>query len=92
MTLTPKKQFQANKQLADRIGELMMSPDFRSAIHAALLEMILNQPTTSDPVLSAAHHQQIVGARAFILQLLNIAEQTKAVPQPLPTNLDHGVK
>jgi PiT family inorganic phosphate transporter len=58
----------------------------------ALIEQVLAAPATTDPVISAAHYQQILGARAFILQLLNIAEQTKAVPQPLPTNLDHGVK
>jgi hypothetical protein len=92
MTLTPKKELQANKALTDRLGELMMSGEFRLAVHAALIEQVLAAPATTDPVISAAHDQQILGARAFILQLLNIAEQTKAVPQPLPTNLDHGVK
>jgi len=92
MTLNPKKEFQGDKKLADRIGELMLSVDFRQAIHAALIEQVLAAPATTDPVISAAHYQQILGARTFILQLLNIAEQSKAVPQPLPTNLDHNIK
>lgn len=92
MTLTPKKEFQSNKLLSDRVGELMMSLDFRQAIHAALLEQVLAAPSTTDPGIAAAHYQQIIGARAFLQQLLNIAEVTKAVPQPLPTNLDHNVQ
>jgi len=92
MTLQPKKDFQGDKLLADRVGEAMLSADFRKAIHAALMEQVLAAPATTDPVQSAAHYQQILGARAFVLQLLNIAEQTKAVPQPLPTNLDHTIK
>lgn len=92
MNLTPKKSFQEKKQFADAHRDLVVSTPFREALHAALLEQVLALPPTTDPAAAAAAYHSIMGARGFIIHLLNVAEQAKSPPTPLPTNLDHGVK
>lgn len=92
MNLTPKKSFQEKKQFADAHRELVLSTPFRESLHAALLDQIMAMPGTLDPVVAAASYHSIMGAREFIGHLLNLAEQTKSPPTPLPTNLDHAVR
>ncbi len=89
MNLTPKKDFIAKKQFADAHRDLVVSTPFREALHAAMLDYVLVLTASSDP---AANYYRIEGAKEFIQHLLNIAEQTKSPPEPLPTNLNHGVK
>lgn len=88
MNLTPKKDFQQKKQFADAHRDLVVSTPFREALHAALIDHVLSIPSTADP---AASYHQIVGARNFVQHLLNIAEQPKSSPAPLPTNLNHSI-
>ena len=92
MVLTPKKDFQEKKQFATAHRDLVVSTQFRESLHAALLDQIITMPMTYDPVEAAAAYNRIMGARDFITHLLNVAEQTKPLPEPLPTNLNHGVK
>lgn len=92
MNLTPKKDFQGKKQFADAHRELVVSTPFREALHAALIDQVMDLRDTHDPVVAAAEYQRIVGARDFIAHLLNIAEMPKSPPTPLPTNLDHRTK
>jgi len=92
MNLTPKKDFQGKKQFADAHRELVVSIPFREALHAALIDQVMSMSASSDPVVAAASYHRIIGARDFIHCLLNVAEQTKSPPTPLPTNLDHGIK
>lgn len=90
MNLTPKKDFQGKKQFSDAHRDLVVSTPFREALHAALIEYMMTiGKSDSEP---AANYHRIEGAREFIQVLLNIAEQTKSPPTPLPTNLDHQVK
>lgn len=92
MNLTPKKDFLLKKEWADHHRELVVSSNFREALNAALIEQVLALPETSNPVEAAASYHTIIGARKFISHLLNIAEQVKAAPEPLPTNLDHTIR
>lgn len=92
MTLTPKKDFHGKKQFAEAHRDLVVATNFREALNAALLEQVLNLPVTTNHDEAVAAYNQIIGSRLFINQLLNIAEVTKAVPQPLPTNLDHQIR
>lgn len=91
MNLTPKKDFQGKKQFADAHRELVVSTQFREALNASLLEYV-SSVSGSPPEDAAANYYRIQGAREFVQVLLNIAEQAKSPPSPLPTNLDHGVK
>lgn len=92
MNLTPKKDFQGKKQFAEAHRDLVVSTPFREALHAALLDHVLSMQSTTDPISAAAGYHQITGACQFVTRLLNVAEQPKSPPTPLPTNLDHGVK
>ena len=92
MVLTPKKDFQEKKQFATAHRDLVVSTQFREALHAALIDQVMNLKDVHDPELASAEYQRIIGAREFITRLLNVAEQTKSPPEPLPTNLNHGVK
>lgn len=92
MNLTPKKDFQGKKQFADAHRDLVLSIPFREALHAALIDQIMDLRDTHDPAIAAAEYQRIMGARDFIAHLLNVAEMSKSPPAPLPTNLDHQVK
>ena len=92
MNLTPKKDFIAKKAFADAHRELVVSTQFREALHAALLDQIMAMPMTYDSAESIAAYNRIMGARDFIQHLLNLAEVTKAPPEPLPTNLNHSVR
>jgi len=92
MNLTPKKDFQGKKQFADAHRDLVVSTQFREALNAALLDHVLSMQSTTDPVAAAAGYHQITGACQFITRILNVAEQAKTPPTPLPTNLDHQVK
>lgn len=89
MNLSPKKKFQANKQAADKHRDLVLSDDFRDALHAALLEEVLALPNTYEPVEASAAYYRIIGARDFITQLLSIAETSKQPVGPPPANLNH---
>lgn len=92
MNLTPKKDFQGKKQFTEAHRELVVSTQFREALHAALLDQILTMTMTYDPVEAAADYNRIMGARHFIEHLLNIAEMPKTPPTPLPANLDHSIR
>lgn len=93
MNLTPKKDFIAKKQFADAHRDLVVSTQFREALHAALIDYVMNlDNTTDDTLVAAAEYHRLMGARDFIEHLLNIAEMPKTPPTPPPTNLNHGVK
>lgn len=92
MNLTPRKDFIAKKAFADAHRDLVVSTQFREALHAALIEQVMSLGNVSDPIEAAAEYHRIIGARTFITHLLNIAEVPKTPPTPLPTNLDHQVK
>jgi len=92
MNLTPKKDFQEKKQFANAHSDLVMSTPFREALHAALLDQVMNLTETNDPAVAAAQYQRIMGARDFITKLLNVAEMPKTPPAPPPANLNHGIK
>ena len=79
MNLTPKKDFIAKKQFADAHRELVVSTQFREALHAALLDHVLSLQATRSR-LAAADYQRITGACEFINHLLNVAEQPKSPP------------
>lgn len=88
MNLSPKKKFQENKAAADKHRDLVLSTDFRNALEAALLEMVLELPPTYEPEVSSAAYYRIIGARDLITQLLSIAETHKAPAARPPINLD----
>lgn len=92
MTLTPKKHFQEKKLFADAHRDLVVSTPFREALHAALLDQVMNLPTATDPEVSIASYQRIIGARDFINHLLNLAEMPKSLPTTPPANLDHSIR
>ena len=92
MNLTPKKDFIAKKQFADAHRELVVSTQFREALHAALIEHVMNLKDVHDPELAAAEFQRIMGAREFITHLLNVAEMPKTPASPPPANLDHSIR
>jgi hypothetical protein len=92
MNLTPKLHYQANKPFANAHRDLVVSTQFREALHAALINHVLSLPTTNEPAAAAACYHQIVGARDFITQLLNVAEQPKTPPTTPPANLDHKIR
>lgn len=92
MNLTPKKDFLEKKQFAEAHRDLVVSTQFREALHAALIEYVISFNSVTDPEIAAANFHCIEGAKDFIQHLLNIAEQTKTPPTPLPTNLDHRIK
>lgn len=92
MTLTPKKDFQGKKQFADAHRELVVSTQFREALHASLLDYVLSLPTTVDQSEAAAYYQRIDGAQLFVQYLLNLAEIPKSLPATPPANLDHSIR
>lgn len=92
MNLTPKKDFLAKKEWATIHRDLVAAPNFREALNAALLEQVLALPQTTNSEAAAAAYHSIMGARQFVTHLLNIAEQAKSAPEPLPTNLDHTIR
>jgi hypothetical protein len=92
MNLTPRAQFQENVEFRRFHQELVLTDRFREAIQTSLLEQVMALPHTYDAGEAAAAYHRIMGARDFIQHLLNIAEQVKTPPTPLPTNLDHKVK
>jgi hypothetical protein len=92
MNLTPKKDFQGKKQFADAHRELVVSTPFREALHAALIDQVMDLRDTHDPVVAAAEYQRIMGARGFIVHLLNIAEIPKTPPTTPTANLDHSIR
>lgn len=92
MNLTPKKDFQGKKQFADTHRDLVLSTPFREALHAALIDQIMDLRDSYDPDVAAAEYQRIMGAREFITHLLNIAEMSKTPPTNPPANLDHSIR
>jgi hypothetical protein len=87
MDLTPRLRFQENKEYTTFHKELVVSDRFRAAAEASLLQTILAQPETDDPVVSAANWHRLEGARAFLKTLLNVAESSRTLPDKPPQNL-----
>lgn len=92
MNLSPKKDFISKKAFADAHRELVVSTQFREALHAALIDQIMAMPSVVDPAAAAAAYHCIIGARGFIEHLLNVAEMPKTPASPPPANLDHSIR
>lgn len=89
MNLTPRQQFQEDGTAAKFHRELVVLDRFRDACHAALLEQVLAMPQTHNEVEAAAGYHRLMGAREFLVHLLNIAEERKPVPGTPTANLNH---
>jgi hypothetical protein len=74
--ITPKAQFLADSKRADAHIEVVMSPAFKIAVEAALLEYIFRQTDHPATVQDLGYvGVKIRGAREFIGVLLNLGEQ-----------------
>lgn len=71
-TLSPKADFLSNTERADRHQELMMSPEFREAVKAALLEYAINTAKMGMDSQQVTVGLKIDGAKGFIYELLNL--------------------
>lgn len=92
MNLTPKKDFLEKKEWARMHADLVVHPNFREAVNASLIDMVLALPDTTSPTDAAANYHKIQGAKEFINRLLNIAEMNKSLPPSPTVNLDHKAR
>lgn len=91
MPLTPKKSFLAADAFVKAHQAVVDTPAFRVAAEAALLQMLVELPDTTDPTVSLACYHRLVGARQYLNQLLAIADKAKPLERPIsPGNLDHN--
>lgn len=88
--MTPKARLIEDKDAAKFIRQVVEDRRFQYAAEVALLEMIRNQPDTTNQVDAVAHYNRMVGARTVLAMLATIADQPKPLePFASTANLDH---
>jgi len=87
--LTPKAKFLTLKDLVNRHLDTVMSESFQRASDTALLQFLLESPTTTDPVVAAANYHRIIGARDFLEKLHKIAEVSEPLKPIETSRLNH---
>jgi hypothetical protein len=92
MTLSPKKRFQTEGGPVHVFHvELSASANFHHVLETALVEMQYQESTSPDPVVAAATHHRLAGARAFVHVLLNLSEPHTVKKSDTTTNLNHNL-
>lgn len=88
--MTPKARLIEDKDTAKFIRQVVDDRRFQYAAEVALLEMIRNQPDTTNQVDAVAYYNRVVGARIVLATLATIADQPKPLESPASNkNLDH---
>jgi hypothetical protein len=88
--IPPKDRLLRNKPLAEQIRKLMATLEFEQACDVAMLQYVQNQSYSNDGVAAAATHYRLEGARSFLVQLQQIADEVK-LPQQQQSGLRHDV-
>lgn len=84
--LDPKARFMEDSERANEHQEQMLSPAFKDAASAALLNYTMNLGASS--LQSAAETAlKAKGAQEFLLELLNLGEKTRPQHEPLRDTL-----
>ena len=84
---TPKKRFlSSSPDVAKYFAELAASSMFQEAAEVALVQLVADQPDTSDPVMAAACWQRVTGARAYLNLLLHIGTPAITPTPPKSTS------
>lgn len=89
--ITPKQSFQKS-QFFKEFSNILESEAHHQAIFAALLQMQMNSPETTDPTLAGIYDQRLVGARQFVATLSRLCEAETDIKSPQQFgNLNHKV-
>lgn len=87
MNIEPRKRFRESAAWVKSHQDLVVSPQFRAAIEAALGQMMVDTAGENP----AANWYRMEGAITFARILLNLAENPKIPPTVKTPNLDHAV-
>ena len=85
---TPKQAFQSSQWFREFEG-ILDSESHQQALFSALLQMQMNSPETTDPVLAGIYDQRLVGARQFIKTLSGLCDSVELKKGPEFSNLNH---
>jgi hypothetical protein len=88
--LSPKSQFLADKQKADKVRQLLDDPDMKSAILAAFNQFCWTLPGSDNPQSGWNANCRRSGARGFIDELTSITDEQQPRKQ-MNTNLEPHV-
>jgi len=74
MNLQPKKLLVSSKTLSDALKEVFDSEQFHRGAEVAMVQMLLDTPSVSDPVEAAANWNRMEGAKMFLGKLMNVTD------------------
>ena len=87
--LSPKTIFQKSPW-AKEFANVLESDAHHQAIYAALLQMQMNSPETTDPTLAGIYDQRMTGAKQFVMTLSRLCDPESTGSQTkLSGNLNH---
>lgn len=89
--ISPKQSFQKSPWFRE-FGTILESEPHRQALFAALLQMQMNSPETTDPVLASMYDQRLIGARHFVRILCGLCDaEVQPKQSSSSANLNHNV-
>ena len=88
--MTSPKTIFLKSPWAKEFSNILESEVHRQAIFAALLQMQMNSPETTDPTLAGIYDQRMTGAKQFVMTLSRLCdpESTDRAAKPFG-NLNH---
>lgn len=92
MNLSPRIRFIEAKDLSRRHLDVVASESFLRAAEAALLDLVMSMPDSTEPTVAIASFNRIIGAREYLKRLMNIGEPIMPGERPPTFNLEHNLK
>lgn len=86
--ISPKQAFQQSAYFKD-FSNAIESESVQSALRMALLHYQQSMPEASDPEMSHAQRQRIIGATQFVSLLSRFCDSEKTISPQYTGNLNH---
>jgi hypothetical protein len=90
MNVEPRKRFQENQIWVKGHQDLVVNQQFKAAVEAALVQMLVDSPQATNSEAAAAGFYRMEGARDFARVLLNLAEKPSIPSVNRTPNLNHN--
>lgn len=89
-SLTPKQEFQRDKQRLAEVSKLLDDATFQAAVLASYNQFCWSLPSSENPQHGWNANCRRAGAKAFIEELMAITE-TRVEKQPISQNLESTI-
>ena len=87
--MSPRTRLQNDKNLADNVRNMVDGGTFDAASEAALMNWLMGFKRATTIEEASQAYNRIIGAIEYLQALRTIADAPRAIPAPLPDNLNH---